>query len=342
MYKGPKKIVLEDIMRPMPNKNELLIKVRTIGICGSDFEGYLGKTGRRIPPMIMGHEFSGEIEKIGNNSKFKKGDRVVIYPKLYCGKCNFCNRGLTNLCPNSEFLGVLSKNGGMVDYITINEEYVFKVNKNIPFKEASLVEPLAVAYNAVNKIKIQDLQNSKYLLIIGAGTIGLLILQLLKLKKVGNIIISDLYDCRLEKAKELRADFIINPKKNDFFEEIKKITKGNLVDYSFEAVGFSVSASQSLEILKPGGTAVWVGNAQKIIEINMQKIVTNEINIKGNYIYTKEDFANSLKLVENRKINFESIISLEEKFENGVSAFKKLEQNKNGEIIKIVLINNFN
>ncbi|GAH28097.1 unnamed protein product, partial [marine sediment metagenome] len=113
MYKGPKKIVLEDIMRPMPNKNELLIKVRTIGICGSDFEGYLGKTGRRIPPMIMGHEFSGEIEKIGNNSKFKKGDRVVIYPKLYCGKCNFCNRGLTNLCPNSEFLGVLSKNGGM-------------------------------------------------------------------------------------------------------------------------------------------------------------------------------------------------------------------------------------
>jgi len=342
VYKGPKKIVLEDIMRPMPNKNELLIKVRTIGICGSDFEGYLGKTGRRISPMIMGHEFSGEIEKIGNNSKFKKGDRVVIYPKLYCGKCNFCNRGLTNLCPNSEFLGVLSKNGGMVDYITINEEYVFKVNKNIPFKEASLVEPLAVAYNAVNKIKIQDLQNSKYLLIIGAGTIGLLILQLLKLKKVGNIIISDLHDCRLEKAKELRADFIINPKKNDFFEEIKKITKGNLVDYSFEAVGFSVSALQSLEILKPGGTAVWGGNAQKIIEINMQKIVTNEINIKGNYIYTKEDFSNSLKLVENRKINFESIISLEEKFENGVSAFKKLEQNKNGEIIKIVLINNFN
>jgi len=337
VYKGPEKIELEDVQKPAPKEDELLIKIMAVGICGSDIQGYLGKTGRRTPPMIMGHELAGVVEVAGDNSKLRKGDKVVIYPKLYCGSCDYCKVGLTNMCPEAEFLGVLEKNGGMTEYITIHKDYVLKVNEDVSFKEACMVEPLAVAYRATNRVETVNIQNAKYLIVVGAGTIGLLILQVLKLKGSKNIIVSELCDGRLEKAKELRADFTIDPRKNDFLSRIKEITEGNLVDYSFEAVGFSTSACQSLKALRKCGTAVWIGNAQKIIEANMQRIVTNEINIKGSFIYTKADFINSLKLIEARKINFESIISLEEKLENGEEMFKRLKENKDGKLIKVIL-----
>ena len=339
IYKGHEKIKLENIPKPEIKKNELLIKIKRVGICGSDFQGYLGNTGRRNPPMIMGHELSGIVQLEGNSIKLKKGDKVVIQPKLYCGKCDYCKSGLTNMCPNSEFLGALNKNGGMAEYLAINEKNVFKVNEEISYTEACMVEPLSVAYRAANVIKNKDLQNAEFLLIVGAGTIGLLLLQVLKLKNAKNIIVSDLSNFRLKNAKKLGADFTINPLKVDFLAKVKEITKGKFIDYSFEAVGFSTSASQSLEVLKKCGTAIWVGNAQKIIEVNMQGIVTSEINIKGSYLYNENDFLNSLRLIEKGEINFKPIISLEEKLENGERVFKQLENNKDGELIKVILTN---
>jgi threonine dehydrogenase-like Zn-dependent dehydrogenase len=153
IYKGPEKIKLENIPKPETKKDELLIKIKRVGICGSDFQGYLGNTGRRNPPMIMGHELSGIVQLEANNIKLKKGDKVVIQPKLYCGKCDYCKSGLTNMCSNSEFLGVLNKNGGMAEYLAINEKNVFKINEEISYTEAYMVEPLSVAYRAVNRIK---------------------------------------------------------------------------------------------------------------------------------------------------------------------------------------------
>ncbi len=337
VYNGPNTLEIKDVTKPSRKSRELLIKVKACGICGSDVEGYLGKSGRRTPPMVMGHEFAGEVVEVDEDSDFNKGDKVTVYPKLYCGECSYCQKGLTNICPEADFLGVLDKDGAMQEYLSVPEKYVIKVDKNISYAEISMVEPLAVAYRSVTKISDNDLKNSDYVLLIGAGTIGLLILQILKLKGAKNIIVSDLSDSRLKKAETLGASTTINPKKSDFIESVTEITEGNMADYSFEAVGVSNSASQSLSALKIGGTAVWVGNAQKMIDINMQKIVTTELNIMGNYIYDEKDFIDSLQLIEEEKINLQALISIKESLINGKEMFKKLVNNSDGSILKIIL-----
>lgn len=339
VYNGPNDIKVKDVPKPAREKGEVLIKIKACGICGSDLEGYLGKSGRRTPPMVMGHEFAGEVVEMDEGSRFSKGDKVTVYPKLYCGECVYCQKDLTNICPEADFLGAMDRDGAMQEYLSIPEKYIIKIDKDISYTEISMVEPLAVAYRSITKISDSELKNSNYVLLIGAGTIGLLILQLLKLKNVDNVIVSDLSDSRLKKAKSLGASTVINPQKSDFIAEIKEITKGEMIDYSFEAVGVSASASQSLGALKIGGTAVWVGNAQKIIEVNMQDIVTTELNIKGNYIYNEQDFIDSLELIEEGQIDLKPLISIKADLSKGEEMFKKLVNNSDGSILKIILTN---
>ena len=266
VYKGPEIIELEDIPQPEPVEGESLIKMRAVGVCGSDFEGFLGKTGRRTPPMVMGHELSGSVEIADKNSKFKNGDKVVVQPKLYCGKCAFCQQGLTNLCPGAEFFGVMTKNGAMAEYLAVPEKCLFPVKEDIDYREASMVEPLAVSYRAAYQLSDDTIKNAHYTLVVGAGTIGLLILQMLKLRGARNLIVSDLSDHRLDIAKGLGAEFAINPEKEKFLSRIEEITENAKVDISIEAVGFEASVSHALNALKNRGTNVWVGMAQKMIK----------------------------------------------------------------------------
>lgn len=339
VYKGPEIIELEDIPQPEPAEGESLVKVRAVGVCGSDFEGFLGKTGRRTPPMVMGHEFSGSVEEAANNSKFKNGDKVVVQPKLYCGECSFCRQGLTNLCPGAEFFGVMTKNGAMAEYLTVPERCLFPVREDLNYRDASLVEPLAVAYRAAYQPSEDIIQNANYTLVVGAGTIGLLILQMLKLRGARNLIVSDLSDHRLDIAKGLGAEFTINPKQEEFDTRIDEITEKAKVDLSIEAVGFEASVSHALNALKNRGTNVWVGMAQKMIEVNMHQIVTSEFNIRGSFIYSEKDFVDSKELIEAGKIQLEPIITYSDALENGVDAFDSLKKNKDGKILKIVLEN---
>jgi 2-desacetyl-2-hydroxyethyl bacteriochlorophyllide A dehydrogenase len=339
VYKGPEIIELERIPQPTPAGDESLVKVRAVGVCGSDFEGFLGKTGRRTPPMVMGHELAGSIEVAAKNSKFKNGDKVVVQPKLYCGKCTFCQQGLTNLCPGAEFFGVMTKNGAMAEYMAVPERCLFPVKENIDFREACMVEPLAVSYRAAYQLSEDTIKNAEYTLLVGAGTIGLLILQMLKLRGARNIIISDLSDDRLDLARALGADFAINPEKEAFISRLEDITANKKVDIAIEAVGFEASVSQTLNALKNRGTNVWVGMAQKMIEVNMHQIVTGEFNIRGSFIYSENDFVESKKLIEDQKIQLDPIITYSEKLENGVDAFDRLKNNKDGKILKIVLQN---
>lgn len=339
MYHGNQEMKLEDIPLPEPENGEVIIKIKAVGVCGSDVEGYLGKTGRRIPPMVMGHEMAGIVTDHGSSKNFNEGDRVVIQPKLYCSNCDYCQSGLTHMCPQAKFLGVMETNGGMTEYVAVPENYLFKFKKDVSFTHASLVEPLAVACRAINKVEKKKLQDGAYTMVIGGGTIGLLVLQLLKLKGVDNVIVSDLCTDRLKKALKMGADYIVNPLEDKINEKIKDITHGNFVDYVFEAVGVSASASQSIDVLKNCGTAVWIGNAQKMIDINMQRIVTSEIEIKGTYIYTDQDFKKALQLIEKRRVDLDKIISAERKLIEGVKVFQELADNDDGKIIKVILIN---
>lgn len=337
-YLGPKKLEMKDIQIPSPNDNEYQIRVVSCGICGSDFEGYLGKTGRRTAPMIMGHEFSGIIEKIPNNhSKFKIGQKVIVFPKPFCGECDYCKKGLVNMCPNGICMGVLDQNGAMCEYVNVEEKYLIPFDDDLDFTIAAMTEPLAVAYRAVNKISNQELVESEYILVLGSGTIGLLAVAILKYRGAKNIIVSDTFDFRLDLAKKMGANYVINPNQEDPIKKISQLTNSKMCDFAIEAVGIEVTANTSINALKIGGTAIWIGNAQKMIEINMQKIVTTELNIKGNYVYTFEDFKDCVALLEKGEIDVNPIITDKFSFDNSIEAFKALENNLDGTKIKIIL-----
>jgi threonine dehydrogenase-like Zn-dependent dehydrogenase len=234
-------------------------------------------------------------------------------------------------------MGVMDVNGSMTEYIAVEEKYLLPFSQDLSFNEASMAEPLAVAYRSVHKIRQEEIDNAQYSMVIGAGTIGLLILSLLKLRGAKNLIVSDASPFRLDTAKNIGADFTINAREGDFLGQVKDITGGKFCDFSFEAVGIALTAANSLASLRTGGTAVWVGNAQKMVEVNMQRIVTTELTIKGNYVYDFSGFSESLNLLEKQRINTAALMTNTYLLSEGVQAFKDLENNREGRMIKVFL-----
>jgi threonine dehydrogenase-like Zn-dependent dehydrogenase len=202
-----------------------------------------------------------------------------------------------------------------------------------------LAEPLAVAWRAAGQIPDDLLQRAEYTLLAGAGTIGLLILQVIKLRGTRNVIVSDMSDYRLNLAQKLGAEFCINPSKEDFLARVQEITSSRMADIAFEAVGFGASVSQAHSALKNRGIIVWVGLAQQMIELDMHRVVTAELNVRGSFLYSEEDFVNSLRLLESGRIRTDPIITKAVGLEAGVEAFEDLRNNKDGRIIKTILTN---
>ena len=234
-------------------------------------------------------------------------------------------------------MGVMSINGSMTEYIAVDEKYLIPFAPTLSFNVAAMTEPLAVAYRSVYKISDQEIRDAEYCMVIGAGTIGLLVVALLKMRGARNLIVSDATNFRLETARKMQADHTINSRETDFLDSVKEITHGKMCDFAFEAVGIAPTAANSLDCLRIGGTAVWVGLAQNIVEVNMQKIVTTELTIKGNYIYDFPDFQESLKLLEEKKIDISPLMTNAYPLFEGVKAFRDLENNKEGKMLKVFL-----
>jgi threonine dehydrogenase-like Zn-dependent dehydrogenase len=328
---------LREVPRPTAAAGKYLVRLRANGICGSDLEGYRGTTGRRTPPMIMGHEASGIVEEAPVGGAYALGERVVVFPKPFCGVCDSCKRGLVNVCPSGYCMGVMDANGSMAEFIVLEEKYLLPFSPNLTFAEAALTEPLAVAYRSVYKISDKDIADAEYCMVIGAGTIGLMVIGMLKLRGARNIIASDSVPLRLDLARKLGAAHTIDPRGADMGAAVKEITRGKGCDFVLEAVGIGATASASLDALRMGGTAVWIGNAQKLVEVNMQRIVTSELTIKGNYIYDYQGFQASLKLLERGELDPKLLITHTYPLEEGVKAFKELDACRDGSMVKVIL-----
>ena len=337
VYYGPEDLRLEEIADVKPAPGEALIRVRACGICGSDVHGYLGITGRRIPPMVMGHEFSGDVAEVGEGvTGIKVGDRVAAYPVIFCGDCEPCRQGNVHVCLNKKALGVLECNGAMAEYVSLPAKLLFKLADTVSYEVGSMMEPLAVAYRGVNHAG--DLAG-KNVFIVGAGTIGLLAMAVVKMRNPAKIFVSDLSDIRLGVAKEMGADTIINPSKDDVGDIINRETGGVGVDVAFEAVGATPTVQQAMAGLRIGGTAVWIGNSAKMININMQEIVTRELRVLGTFLYTFKEFGDVVDLLNSGKLNVEPMISLRAPMmERGVELFAKLAKDP-GPLIKVILNN---
>lgn len=335
VYHGPRELSWEETEDVVIGPEDVKIAVKAVGICGSDVHGYLGLTGRRTPPMIMGHEFSGVVDAIGDKvTRWHVGDRVTVQPAQFCGKCEFCKKGLTNLCGNKRFYGAMDCNGAMAEYIAVPEHLVYRLPDNVPFDAGSMIEAAAVAYRGVKNAG--DL-TGRHVLVIGAGTIGLLVTAIVRLKGAKRIYVSDLSDTRLEAALKMGADVTLNPKSMDIRRVVMGETEGKGADIAIEAVGATPSVKQSIELLRTGGTAVWIGNSARFVEVPMQEIVTRELNIRGTYIYSHEEFGEVLEIVGNGGISFAPVISMHAKMSEGPRWFAQLADSP-GDLIKVILI----
>lgn len=337
-FVGDNQMELRDIPVPVPKQDEYLIKIDASGICGSDLEGYLGKTGRRVPPMIMGHECAGTVVKAPSGGAFEAGSKVAIFPKFYCGQCESCRQGMENMCPNGNFLGVMEYDGAFTEYVCAKEQYLIPYS-GVGADIASLAEPAAVAYSAVCKLSDDQIEKARTILVTGAGTIGLMAIMFLKYRGAKRVIVSDVSEFRLDVAKLMGADLVVNPAACDIGKRVAELTDGAMCDFSFEAVGISPTAQASLEALKLRGCTVWIGNAAKMISINMQQIVTRELSILGSYIYSPNYFTECVRLLSEKAVDPTPLITHHMDMSEGVEAFNLLTNNKDGKAIKVVLTN---
>ena len=336
VYHGPNILRYEDIPDVKPGEGEVKIRSRAVGICGSDVHGYLGLTGRRIPPMVMGHEFAGVIEEVGPGvAGWNKGDRVTAYPVYYCGDCPNCNEGKQHLCDHRRQYGVLTENGAFADFLCVPAKCCYKLADHVSFEIGSLMEPLAVSYRAVHHVRPEQL-TGKNVFLVGTGTIGLLALACVKIHNPAKIIVSDLSDTRLEIARQMGATDVVNPSRDQVAEKVRELTGGLGADVAFEAVGAAPTVQQAMAVLRVGGTAVWIGNNKPMVEVNMQEIVTRELTVHGSFLYQLDEFEKVVGLLNDGKINAQPIISHCAHMREGVELFAKLAKDP-GDWIKVIL-----
>ena len=314
-----------DYPEPEIGPHEVLIRVRSCGICGSDVHGFDGSSGRRVPPIIMGHEASGEIARVGSAvSKLAEGDRVTFDSMISCGQCFYCRKGTPNLCDSRQVLGVscdeYRRHGAFAEYVSVPEHIVYKMPDGLSFDHAAMVEPVSVAVHAVN---ITPLSLGDTALVVGAGMIGLLTLQALRAAGAGKIVIADLADDRLELAKTLGADIALNPKNDDVASALRDLTDGRGADVAMEAVGATPTVKACIDSVRKGGAVTLIGNIAKTVEFGLQPVVTREISVFGSCA-SANDYPACLELLARGAIQVDPMISAKGSLDEGPSFFDRL------------------
>jgi len=332
------RLVYKDVPDPVIAGNEVLVKVKACGICGSDVHGMDGSTGRRIPPVIMGHEASGIIVETGKEvAGWKKGDRVTFDSTVYPLNDWFTLHGLYNLSDNREVLGVspgtYNRNGAFAEYIAIPQHILYKIPDNVSFEQAAMVEAIAVALHAVN---ISQMKTGDQCVIVGTGMIGTFIVKLLRITGASKIIAVDVNKNKLERASRAGADFTFQSSQKNIAETIRKLTHNRGADISFEAVGKGDTMNTAIDVLRKGGTAVLVGNITPTVEFPLQKVVTGEISVLGSCAICGE-YDIVLDLLASGKITVDDQLSVIAPLAEGSIWFNKLYDQEE-ELNKVILV----
>lgn len=334
---GIRKMETREIGVPVPGEDQVLIKLEYVGICGSDVH-YLehGKIGSFVVEgdFILGHECSGVVVEVGKGvRKLKVGDKVALEPGVTCGRCEFCKSGKYNLCPDVEFLATPPYHGSLMNYIAYPENMAFKLPDNVSTKEGALVEPLAVGLHAASQggVKLGD-----KVVILGAGTIGLVTLLACKAYGATDITVVDVMEKRLEVAAKLGATRVINARNENAVEATEQLTGGVGADKVIETAGSEFTIKQCPYLVKRGGTIVLVGLAPKdIIDFDFMQIMTKEAEIKSVFRY-RNLYPVAIEAIANGKIDVQGIVSHEFAFEDTGKAFDFVIDNKS-EVIKAVI-----
>ena len=316
----------------------MLFRSRAVSICGSDLSGFKGGSAMRIPPLIMGHEFSGQIAGLGPHvSGLKIGDRVGVVTNLYCGTCPDCMDGLTNVCDKRFIIGTTMKagsyNGAMADYVLAPAEKIMPLPDSVSFNECALVEPLSISLRAT---KYCGRLKGKTVAVFGAGPIGLMGIMCLKDFGAARIIAIDVLENRLAMARRCGASDTVNST-GAVPSEISRLTNGRGVDLVFDAAGVPATINAGIEIVRNGGTLMLVGLASPVMEIEYKHAVIKELKLLTSYMYTTE-MREGLQMIIDGKLDVKPMISSVLPMSEGPRIFEELASGRSSDI-KVILTN---
>ncbi len=326
-----------EVETPRIADHEVLIAVRACGICGSDIHGMDGSSGRRIPPIIMGHEASGEIAELGSGvTGWKVGDRVTFDSTVYCGECEACREGRVNLCPDRNVLGVscgeYRRDGAFAEFVRVPQHILCPIPDGLSDEEAAFAEPVSIALHGVNRLPLRPGDSA---VVIGAGLIGLLVVQALKRAGAGRVIAVDLDAKRLELASQLGADETLMSSK-DVPDQVRQLLRNDDgADVAVEVVGFGPTLKLAVDSVKKGGSVACVGNLQAEVPFPLQAVVTREISVFGSCASAGE-YGEAVRAVASGEISVRPLISAVAALEEGNDWFHRLQRNDEG-LLKVIL-----
>ena len=337
LLKEYRRIELVESAPPRTEAGEVLVRVAACGICGSDVHGFDGSTGRRIPPLIMGHEAAGVVEQAAPDVPgLAPGDRVTFDSTVYCGECFFCRRGQVNLCNNRRVLGVscgdYRRDGAFAEYISVPARIVYHLPDQLPFEHAAMIEAVSVAVHAVGltPIKLGDAA-----VVFGAGMIGLIVIQALRLAGCTRVIAVDPDSARLALAGKLGAAELLNPKEVDVPAAVRDLTAGRGADIALEVVGASQPFQAAVASVRKGGAVTLVGNVVPAVELPLQSVVTREIRLIGSCASSGE-YPVCIDLLARGAIRVEALISAVAPLSDGPAWFERLYAKEPG-LMKVIL-----
>ncbi|RRA49376.1 zinc-binding dehydrogenase [Acidipila sp. EB88] len=330
---------LEIAEQPTPpvGPTDVLIRVEACGICGSDVHGYDGSSGRRIPPIIMGHEAAGTVAAFGAAvHDLQEGDRVTFDSTVFCGRCEYCANGDVNLCESRQVVGVscgeYRRNGAFAEYVAVPRHILHHLPDAITFPQAAMLEAVSVALHAV---RVSALSGGETALVLGAGMIGLLTLQAAHVAGCSRVFIADVDATRLELARAVGGNDLIHASGQELVAEVLRLTGGTGVDVVFEAVGNDETVSAAIDCTRKGGTVTLIGNIAKAVTLPLQKVVTRQIRLQGSCASAGE-YAEAIELIEKGKITVDPLITSVAALEEGPRWFERLHA-REPNLMKVIL-----
>jgi L-iditol 2-dehydrogenase len=335
---APSKLELVDFPTPQPGDDEVLLRIRACGICGSDVHGWDGSSGRRFPPLIMGHEGAGEIAAAGRGvSSWQIGDRVTFDSTIYCGKCDYCRAGNVNLCEARRVIGVSTseyrQHGSFAEYVVVPQRILYRLPSGMRFEHAAMVEPTSIAVHAVRRVAIA---RTDLAVVVGTGLIGLLLVQALRWAGAQRIVAVDLEPRRLALARQFGATETLQSNDCDVLAEIGRLSSGRGADLAFEAVGLTPTVRLALQLVRRGGAVVLVGNLAQKIDFPLQSVVTRELTLYGS-CGSAGEYPLCIDLIARGAIQVGPMISALAPLREGATWFQRLSAPGGSRYLKVIL-----
>jgi L-iditol 2-dehydrogenase len=326
-----------DVPEPEVGDDEVLVRVEAVGICGSDVHGMDGSSGRRVPPLVMGHEAAGVVEALGGSvAGFAPGDAVTFDSTIWCGRCAFCRDGVVNLCDDRRVLGVSTgeyrRDGAFAERVVVPARVVYALPAGVSMVEAALTEPLAVALHAVSRTPLVEDDEA---LVVGCGVIGLLVIAAVRQAGCKRIIAVDLSPSRLARATAMGATDVVTAGSDDVVEQLQALTDGRGPDVAFEAVGIGSTVALAIAAVRKGGTVVLVGNVVPAVELPLQWVVSRQLTLLGSAASCGE-YPRALELIASRAVDVAALVSEVAPLADGAEWFDRLRAPQTP-LLKVVL-----